>query len=141
MFKYLKAPTSNNVIVAEIPTVNLDLSPWSSQVRGYLPAVKQQVSEMIINGSGIRDTARMIKISPATVIETLKKSCTALNKYLQRYSNNASSASICNGGVGRRRYKWALRWSFVQSKKQQQWLWQAIAHRSGKPTSLCSSPA
>lgn len=42
--------------------------------RGYLPEVKQQISEMAINGSGIRDTARVLKISPTTVIETLKKS-------------------------------------------------------------------
>jgi transposase-like protein len=45
--------------------------------RGYLPDIKQQVSEMSINGSGIRDTARVLKISPTTVIETLKKSRTA----------------------------------------------------------------
>lgn len=41
--------------------------------RGYLPEVKQQISDMSINGSGIRDTARVLKISPTTVIETLKK--------------------------------------------------------------------
>jgi transposase-like protein len=41
--------------------------------RAYLPEVKQQVSEMAINGSGIRDTARVLKISQTTVIETLKK--------------------------------------------------------------------
>jgi len=42
--------------------------------RGRLAAVKQQISEMAINGSGIRDTARVLRISPTTVIETLKKS-------------------------------------------------------------------
>jgi transposase-like protein len=42
--------------------------------RGYLPEVKQQISDMAINGSGIRDTARVLKISPTTVIEELKKS-------------------------------------------------------------------
>jgi transposase-like protein len=41
--------------------------------RGYLPDVKQQVCEMALNGSGIRDTARVLKISPTTVIEELKK--------------------------------------------------------------------
>ena len=38
--------------------------------RGYLPEVKQQVSEMAIDGSEIRDPARGLKISPTTVIET-----------------------------------------------------------------------
>jgi transposase-like protein len=30
--------------------------------RGRLPAIKQQVIEMSLNGSGIRDTARVLKI-------------------------------------------------------------------------------
>lgn len=42
--------------------------------RGRLSEVKQQISHMAMNGSGIRDTARVLKISPTTVIETLKKS-------------------------------------------------------------------
>ena len=39
----------------------------------YSPQVKQQISDMAINGSGIRDTARVLGISPTTVMETLKK--------------------------------------------------------------------
>jgi len=42
--------------------------------RGYLPEVKQQIADRALNGSGIRDTARVLKISPTPVIETLKKS-------------------------------------------------------------------
>jgi transposase-like protein len=42
--------------------------------KGYLPGVKQQISDMAMNGSGIRDTARVLGISPNTVIDTLKKS-------------------------------------------------------------------
>ena len=41
--------------------------------RGYLPEVKQQIAEMAVNGSGVRDTARVLKISRTTVTETLKK--------------------------------------------------------------------
>lgn len=37
------------------------------------PGVKPQVVDMAINGSGIRDTARVLKISKNTVIRTLKK--------------------------------------------------------------------
>ncbi|PZV12283.1 MAG: hypothetical protein DCF22_12735 [Leptolyngbya sp.] len=29
---------------------------------GYLPDVKQQIADMAVNGSGIRDTARVLKI-------------------------------------------------------------------------------
>lgn len=41
--------------------------------RGYLPEGKHQITEMALNGSGIRDTARVLNISPTTVIENLKK--------------------------------------------------------------------
>ena len=39
----------------------------------YSPQVKQQISDMAINGSGIRDPARVLGISTTTVMETLKK--------------------------------------------------------------------
>jgi len=40
---------------------------------GYLPEVKKQIIDMSINGSGVRDTARVLAISPNTVINELKK--------------------------------------------------------------------
>lgn len=40
---------------------------------GLLPKVKQQICDMAINGSGIRDTARVLGVSQTTVIDTLKK--------------------------------------------------------------------
>ncbi len=40
---------------------------------GWVPGVKQQIIEMALNGSGIRDTARVLKVSPTTVLTTLKK--------------------------------------------------------------------
>jgi transposase-like protein len=42
--------------------------------RGWLDSVKQQIVDMCINGSGIRDTARVLKVSATTVITTIKKS-------------------------------------------------------------------
>jgi len=41
--------------------------------RGRVPEIRRQVIEMAINGSGIRDTARVLRISPTTVIAVLKK--------------------------------------------------------------------
>jgi insertion element IS1 protein InsB len=41
--------------------------------KGRAPAIKEQIVDMSLNGSGIRDTARVLKISPTTVINTLKK--------------------------------------------------------------------
>ncbi len=41
--------------------------------RGYLSEVKQQITDMAVNGSGMRDTARVLKISRNTVTQELKK--------------------------------------------------------------------
>jgi transposase-like protein len=41
--------------------------------RGYLPSVKRQMIELALNGSGIRDTARVLGISTETVLNELKK--------------------------------------------------------------------
>jgi transposase-like protein len=37
------------------------------------PGIREQVVDMSLNGSGIRDTARVLKINKNTVISTLKK--------------------------------------------------------------------
>jgi len=44
------------------------------QDRGRVPEVRSQVVDMALNGSGVRDTARVLRISPTTVIAVLKKS-------------------------------------------------------------------
>ena len=41
--------------------------------QGCQVETKYQIIEMALNGSGIRDTARVLQISPSTVIEELKK--------------------------------------------------------------------
>ena len=40
---------------------------------GQSPEVKQQIVDMAMNASGIRDTARVLHVSPTTVIKELKK--------------------------------------------------------------------
>ena len=41
---------------------------------GCLPTVKQQIVEMTLNGSGIRDIVRVLQVGPNTVLKELKKS-------------------------------------------------------------------
>ena len=41
--------------------------------RGRLPEVKQQIIDMAVNGSGIRDTTQVLGISKDTVLSELKK--------------------------------------------------------------------
>src|SRR5215475_14375369 len=40
---------------------------------GRTPEVKRQIVEMTRNGGGVRDIARVLHVSPTTVIEELKK--------------------------------------------------------------------
>ena len=40
---------------------------------GRLPEVKRQIGERTLNGSGVRDIARVLQVSPTTVIGELKK--------------------------------------------------------------------
>ena len=40
---------------------------------GRLPEIKQHTLEMTLNGSGIRDSARVLHSSPTTVIEELTR--------------------------------------------------------------------
>ena len=41
--------------------------------------IKRKIIDMAINGSGIRDTARVLKISPNSVIQEIKKKPAQLN--------------------------------------------------------------
>ena len=46
---------------------------WSMPYAGQSPDIKQQIVDMAMNASGIRDTARVLRVSPTTVIKELKK--------------------------------------------------------------------
>ncbi len=41
--------------------------------KGRCPEIKEHIVDMALKGSGIRDTARVLKISPTTVLNELKK--------------------------------------------------------------------
>ena len=102
---------------------------------GRLPQIKEQIIEMSLNGSGIRDIARVLKISPTTVIEEIKKETelSAVNTVLLCQLNSQEVV------VELRQHSEFIEeaecdemWSFVGSKAQQRWLWQAIDHARGK---------
>lgn len=100
--------------------------------RGYLPEVRQQIADMAVNGSGIRDTARVLKISRTTVIQTLKKDrqLKAVNEaHWTAIEPTQTIVHLC---------QWQdleaeadEMWSYVGSKQQQGWLWHAIDHATG----------
>jgi transposase-like protein len=53
---------------------------WQYHNTGWVPEVKRQMVEMALNGSGNRDTARVLGVSPTTVITTVKKKRTISTK-------------------------------------------------------------
>jgi transposase-like protein len=46
--------------------------------KGRLPAVQQQIVDMTPNGSEVRDIVRVLRVSSATMIATLKKKASML---------------------------------------------------------------
>jgi insertion element IS1 protein InsB len=71
---------------------NLDCPRYSFVLdptyQGHLPQIKEQIIDMALNGNGIRDTARVLKISPTTVINELKKKS-------QRSAVSTSDSWLC----------------------------------------------
>ena len=73
------------------------------QDRGRMPEVRRQVVDMALNGSGIRDTARVLRISPTTVIDIIKKSRRAATRQphvaaSSSLTRRARAATACRRG-------------------------------------------
>jgi transposase-like protein len=73
---------------------------------GCLPPVKQQIVEMTLNGSGIRDITRVLQVGPNTVIKELKKSRQPLTDQHKRsggvLSGRGHSRGAARGSSGDR---------------------------------------
>ena len=99
--------------------------------RGCLPEVKQTIIDMSLNASGIRDTARVLRISTDTVLSELKKKegvLASVNTALLRTLNPEQIAvDIAQAGEA----EMDEMWSFVGNKGNPRWLWHAIDHHTG----------
>ena len=112
---------------------------WSSAYAGQSLDVKQQIVDMALNASGIRDTARVLHVSPTTVMKELKKrnlTCKQVNhRVLQHVHSERVEVEICRADAlaVRRGFSSELveMWSYVRNKAQPRWLWHAIDHLSG----------
>ena len=102
-----------------------------SRNRGCVPEVKHTIIDMSLNASGIRDTARVLRISTDTVLSELKKKEGALesvNSALLRTINpEEMTVAIERAGEA----EMDEMWSFVGKKGDQRWLWHAIDHHTG----------
>ncbi len=74
--------------------------------QGHLPKVKQQIADMAINGSGIRDTGRVLGISPTTVIKELKKIRKTQNQSIILYQNNQILKQLMQIFIELKMWRW-----------------------------------
>ena len=102
------------------------------QNQGRLPAVKQRIVDRALNGSGIRDTARVLGVSPTTVIDTIKKKEPLIQQTNERLLQTLAPAPVEVIVHKVEEAEIDEMWSFVGSKSQQRWLWHAIEHHTGQ---------
>src|SRR5215467_12564859 len=100
--------------------------------RGCLPDVKHQIIDMSLNASGVRDTARVLRISTDTVLRELKKKEVALESvntaFLRTHNPDDIAVAIERAGE---EAEMDEMWSFVGHKGNPRWLWHAIDHHTG----------
>ena len=72
------------------------------QHRGRVLEVRHQVVDMALNGSGVRNTARVLRISPTTVIAVLKKSRRASRRQPHLAASSSFTRRPRPGGTRRR---------------------------------------
>ena len=99
---------------------------------GRLPETKKRIIEMAINGSGIRDTSRVLKISPTTVINEIKKKESDLESVNEALIRTLDPNSVKVDVQRVDEAEMDEMWSFVGKKRNQRWLWHAIDHQTGK---------
>ena len=94
--------------------------------RGYVPEVKDTIIDMSLNASGVRDTARVLRISTDTVLSELRKKEAALESVttalLRTLKPDEIAVDIQRAGEA----EIDEMWSFVGKKGNQRWLWHAI---------------
>ena len=94
--------------------------------RACEPGIKEQLVEMAMNGSGVRDTARVLGIGKNTVIATLKKKSAevvAVNPYI---GVREIAVEVRHLFDSPKDVQADEQWSYVGSKDNQRWLWYAI---------------
>ena len=99
--------------------------------RAYEPGVKEQLVEMAMNGSGIRDTARVLGIGKGTVISTLKKQSAEVVAVNPHVGVREIAVEIRHLFDSPRDVEADEQWSYVGNKDNQRWLWYAIDAATG----------
>ena len=68
-----KQPNGTQRYRCQNPACTRTIFQLAYVAHGRLPETQRLIVEMTLNGSGIRDTARVLRVSPVTVLSVLKK--------------------------------------------------------------------
>ena len=91
--------------------------------RACEPGIKKLVIDMAINGSGIRDTGRVLKIDKNTVLNTLRNKAASLVQVNPRiFELNASGELNVRLEEAGCEAELDEQWSYVGNKSNQRWL-------------------
>ncbi len=82
--KYGKQANGEQRYRCNNPTCERKIFLLHSEQKGCRLDIKKKILDMAVNGSGIRDTARVLGISPVTVINELKKQHRTSNRSIRR---------------------------------------------------------
>jgi transposase-like protein len=94
--------------------------------QGRLPEVKQQLIDMSLNTSGVRDTARVLRISTDTVLRALRKKEVALESVHSALLRTIEPNEILVDIQQAREAEVDEMWSFVGKRGNPRWLWYAL---------------
>ena len=81
--------------------------------RAYLKDIRELIVPMCLNGSGIRDISRVLRISATTVMKVIRQQS-------QKVSMQTMPVRVADVELDEM-------WSFVEKKKNQCWLWLAYS--------------
>jgi len=93
--------------------------------------VKQQIIDMSLNASEVRDTARSLHISHTTVLSELKQKEAVLESVNTALLRTLNSEKVVVDIERAGEAEMDEMWSFVGNKGNPRWLWHAIDHYTG----------
>ena len=94
--------------------------------------MKHQIIEISLNASGVRDTARVLRISTDTVLRELRRKEAALESVNTAFlrTRNPDDIAVAIERAGEDAEMDEM-WSFVGNKGNPRWLWHALDHHTG----------
>ena len=119
--------------------------------KAYIPGMKQRIVDMVMNGSGTRDTARVLGVSKDTVTKTLRSLKNQVTYVNEQYIENLDSEVEIDIVLSEQAEEQDEEnqpksdekpsmeaeademWSYYYCKRNQVWLWWAVDHKTNVP--------